>query len=140
MSKKEKMLSLNEELMLGSAFRYALGAQTYIVGATCEELIRLQDRVPLSFKERISREIQEYQDENGIAGMEFDNDEWTYIKWLYDGNRHVKIRAKNGGEWEEHLAVKGDDGKFYSFEGRNRYFHTVEVVSDALNDAVDDGK
>lgn len=127
---KEKMLTFDEEIVLGSAFRYALGSMTYVVSSTCSELIRLQKRVPEQFKEMVSREIQEYQDKYGKAGMEMDNEEWNYIKWLYDEKRHVKIKAKLYKKeiWEEYLAVKGEDGAYYSFEGRNRIFHTVEEI------------
>lgn len=127
---KEKMLTLDEEIVLGSAFRYALGSMTYVVSSTCSELVRLQNRVPEQFKEKVSREIQEYQDEHGRAGMEMDNEEWNYIKWLYDKRRHVKIKAKHyeSEVWEEHLAVKGEDGVYYTFEGKNKSYHTVEEL------------
>lgn len=131
---KEKMLTLDEEIVLGSAFRYALGSMTYVVSSTCSELVRLQNRVPKKFKERVSREIQEYQDRYGKAGMEMDNGEWNYIKWLYDEKRHVDILANLHGTeiWEKHRAVKGEDGKYYTFKGRNKYFHTVKEIENEI--------
>jgi hypothetical protein len=35
-------LSLDQELVLTAAFRYALGRSTYIVGSVCAELVRLE--------------------------------------------------------------------------------------------------
>jgi hypothetical protein len=82
------------------------------------------------FKENVSRKIQEYQTKHGKAGMDMDNDQWNYIKWLFDKSRHVKIKAQkhNTDEWIETVAVKGEDGVYYTFEGRNKFYHTVEEL------------
>lgn len=128
--KKPQKLTLNQEIVLGCAVRYGLGRLTYVTGAICEELIRLEPILSENFKSRISKEIQEYQDEYGKAGMDMDNDEWNYIKWLFDSSRRVKIQANlhNTDEWQDAVAVLGDDGKYYSLEGRNKYYHTVKTL------------
>ena len=90
----EQKISLNQELVLGCAFRYALGRATYLVGAVCEELVRLEPILGENFKSRIVKEIQEYQDEHGKAGWEMDNDEWNYVKWFFSPGRRF-IREAN---------------------------------------------
>ncbi len=32
----------------------------------------------------MAKEIQEYQEAYGKAGMDFDNNEWNKVKWLFD--------------------------------------------------------
>jgi len=112
------------------AFRYCLGRSTYAVSDMCEYLISVQDDLPEEFKSKVSREIQEHQDNWGKVGMEMDNKEWNYIKWLFDKSRHVNISAKyhNEDRWEEHEAVKGGDGKYYSKQGKGKTYHTVEEI------------
>ena len=126
-----KKLSLNEEIVLSCAFRYALGRMTYVVGAVCEELQKNYYLLPTHTKSRISKEIQEYQDEWGKAGMDFDNDEWNKIKWLFDENRKVKLEANyyNTDKWEEFEAIKGDDDKYYSIPLMKEY-HTVRNIKE----------
>lgn len=127
--KKQKRLPLDEEIVLSCAFRYALGRMTYVVSSVCSQLQKNYYKLPDSTKERISKEIQEYQDEFGPAGMDFDNAAWNKIKWLFDLKRKTKIKANyyNTDRWEEVEAVKGDDGKYYSIPEMFEY-HTVEVI------------
>lgn len=122
-------LYLDEEIVLSCAFRYALGRMTYVVDSVCNELKRNYYALPVSTKERISREIQEYQDEWGLAGMECDNNDWNKIKWLFDTKREVILEANyhNTDRWESYSAIKGDDGKYYSIPTMNEY-HTVRNI------------
>lgn len=132
----EQKISLNQELVLGCAFRYALGRATYVVGAVCEELVRLEPILGENFKSRIVKEIQEYQDEHGKAGWEFDNDEWNYVKWFFSPGRRFILEANfhNTDNWEEVEAFRSDelteDGeyKYYSIERKNSYYHTVRNI------------
>lgn len=132
---KSKQLSLNEEIVLSCAFRYALGRATYVVGVICEELQKNYHLLPISTKERISREIQEYQDEYGEAVWNFDNDQWNRIKWLFDTKRKVTLEANyyNTEKWEEFEAIEGEDGKYYSIPNMNEY-HTVRNIKKSIND------
>lgn len=127
--KKQKNLPLDEEIVLSCAFRYAIGRKTYVVSSVCSELKKNYHRLPVHAKERISKEIQEYQNEFGLAGMDFDNDEWNKIKWLFDTTRKTRIKANyhNTDKWEEVEAVKGEDGKYYSIPEMLEY-HTVEEL------------
>ena len=115
----EQKLSLNQELVLGCAVRYGLGRMTYVVGAICEELIRLESILPENFKYRVAKEIQEYQNTNGKAGMEMDNDEWNYVKWLFDLSRRYIVEANyyQTDRWEDVECILGEDGFYYGLDG-----------------------
>ena len=125
----EKKLSINQEIVLSCAFRYALGRMTYVVGSVCEELIKLEPLLHWNFKERTAREIQEYQDENGKAGMSFDNEEWEYIKCLFDKDRRYIVEANkfNTDEWVEVECFLHTNGEYYMLgENINKgYLHTT---------------
>ena len=127
--KKQDGMSLDEEITLSCAMRYAIGRMTYVVGSVCSELRRNYNRLPAGTKARISREIHEYQDQYGNAGMNFDNDEWNKVKWLFNEDNRVRIRAQSAQtkEWEEYTAASVD-GKFYSIPEMLEY-HTVELVT-----------
>ena len=127
--KYPEKVTLDEELVLSCAFRYALGRMAYVVGSVCSELKRHYYALPKSTKERISREIQEYQDKWGLAGMDFDNDEWNKIKWLFDSKREVILEANyhNTDRWDSFPAIKGDNGKYYAIPTMNEY-HTVRNI------------
>ena len=61
--------------------------------------------------------------------MDFDNDLWNKIKWLFDTSRKIKIKANyhNTDKWEEVEAVKGEDDKYYSIPEMLEY-HTVKEI------------
>lgn len=130
MAKKISKASVDEEIILSCAFRYALGRKTYVVATVCQKLVDEYPRLSDSFKERTRQEIQEYQDSFGEAGMSFDNDEWNYVKWLFDKNRHVTLEANyyKTDRWDTIDAVEGEDGQYYSFNGRRSFYHTVRNV------------
>lgn len=127
--KYPEKLTLDEEIVLNCAFRYALGRMTYVVDSVCNELKRNYYALRVSAKERISKEIQEYQDTWEKAGMDCDNDDWNKIKWLFDSKREVVLEANyhNTDRWENLPAIKGDDGKYYSIPTMNEY-HTVRNI------------
>lgn len=124
------MLSLNEEIVLSCAFRYALGRMTYVVPAVCAELKRNYNQLSVNTKKRIAKEIQEYQNEHGEVGMDMDNDEWNKVKWLFDETNRVEVKANkhNTDEWVEVLAIKADDGKYYSIPEMFEYHTIVEII------------
>lgn len=131
---------LNQEIILACAFRYALGRATYVVGSVCEELVRLEPLLNDNFKYRTAREIQEYQDEHGKAGWDFDNDEWNYVKWLYTPERRVLLEANyyKTDKWVEVEAVRSDeldeDGeiKYLSLTNKNSYYHKVRNIKNKI--------
>ena len=127
--KKKAELTLNQEIVLYSAMRYALGRRTYAVGSVCEELKRNYHALPPSQRERMSKEIQKYQDEHGLAGSDYDDREWNYIKWLFDPTREQRISVNyyQTDKWEEVTAIKGDDGKYYSIPDMKEY-HTTKPI------------
>lgn len=125
----EEKLSLNQEIVLSCAFRYALGRMTYVIGSVCEELIKLEPLLNWNFKERTAKEIQEYQDDFGKAGMSFDNDEWEYVKCLFDEDRRYIVEANkfNTDEWVEVECFLHTNGEYYMLgENINKgYLHTT---------------
>jgi hypothetical protein len=131
----EQRLNLDQEIVLGCAFRYALGRSTYVVSSICSELIRLEPILNNSFKYRLAKEIAEYQAEYGKAGMDFDNEEWSYIKWLFTSERRVIVEANryNTDIWEEVEAVEGEDGVYYTTNGKSTYYHKVRNVRRKTN-------
>lgn len=122
-------MRFDEEIVLGCAFRYALGRMTYVVSSVCSELKRNYPNLSENFKSRISKEIQDYQNEHGVAGMEYDNEDWDKVKWLFDSGRKTKIKAKHHNEekWETVEAIRGDDGKYYSIPEMKEYHTPVEI-------------
>ena len=68
-------MSLDEEIVLGCAFRYALGRMTYVVGSVASEIERRAHELPIAQCARLIREINEAIDNNS-AGMQMDVDRW----------------------------------------------------------------
>jgi hypothetical protein len=119
----EQKLSLNQELVLGAAVRYGLGRMTYIVSSICEELKRLEPQMSWNFKQRISNEIHEYQKEHEEVGMSFDNDEWEYIKCLFNKeNRDIREANIYGtDDWIEVECFLHSNGEYYPLgENKNK--------------------
>lgn len=129
-------ISLNQEIALSCAFRYALGRATYVVSSVCEELIRLEPLLSENFKYRTTKEIQEYQDKHGKAGWDFDNDEWNYVKWLFDPERRVMVEANyyQSDNWVDVEAVRSDlldehgEVKYLSLVSKDSYYFKVRNI------------
>lgn len=126
--KKNKKFTLNQEIVLSCAMRYALGRMTYVVGSVCEELIANYENLNENTRSRISKEIQEYQDQYGQAGMSFDDDQWNKVKWLFDESNRVNAQANkyNTDEWVDVVAIKVGD-KYYSIPDVSEYYKVREV-------------
>jgi hypothetical protein len=124
-----KKLTLDQEIVLSCAFRYALGRMTYVVSSVTSELIKNEKVLNWNFKQRIAKEIQEYQDENGLAGMDFDNLEWNKVKWLFTKDRRVILEANKYKTdiWVEVEAVKGDNDIYWTLDCKADY-HTVRNI------------
>jgi len=122
-------MTLNEQIVMFCAFRYALGRQTYVVPSVCQELQRLYFEFTEDRRAKYVEEIQEYQDEWGMAGDEVDNSWWNKIKWLFDSSRKrtIEVNYHNTNRWEEVEAILGEDGKYYSIPAMLEY-HTVRNV------------
>ena len=127
--KSMKKLSINEEIVLSCAFRYALGRMTYVVSSVCEELIRLEPILSWNFKERISKEITEHQIQYGKAGTSFDNEEWEYVKCLFDKNKRYIVEANyhKTDKWEEIECFLHTDSHYYPLGVNNNkgFLHTT---------------
>lgn len=140
MAKKINKATVDEEIILSCAFRYALGRMTYVVATVAQKLIDEKDRLSESFKYRTAKEIQEYQDEHGEAGMSFDNAQWNRVKCLFDRETHVTLEANKyqTDEWVEVDAYKGADGLYYPLDGGKGNYHTVRNVKKKVYDRKDE--
>lgn len=75
---KSKVISVDQSIVLGCAFRYALGRSTYVVGSVVSEILRNWDNLRDGDKERFVREIYEQEKKFGL-GMECDKKDWYKI-------------------------------------------------------------
>lgn len=127
MAKKKEVketLSLDEEIVLACAFRYALGRMTYVVSSVCNELIKKQHLLGENFKYRTVKEIDEAA-QNDAMGMEMDKEYWMKVRNLFDPEKRYIIEANyyNTDNWGEFEAFEMD-GKYYSIDNQKEY-HTV---------------
>jgi DNA-binding GntR family transcriptional regulator len=124
--KKEiiKELSVDEEIILSCAFRYALGRMTYVVSVVGEELIKKQHLLGENFKYRTVKEIDE-ADASGSLGMDMDKEVWMKVRNLFDPEKRYLIEANyyNTDKWGEFEAFEMDS-KYYSIDDQKEY-HTT---------------
>lgn len=124
MKVKGAKMSTDEEIILMCAFRYALGRMTYVVSVVCDTLKSNYTLLSPNFKAMVAKEIREYQEVHGSAGMDFDNTEWNAVKWLFDETNRVEIDANMYGTegWVSTTAIKGEDGRYYSIPEVKEFF------------------
>ena len=70
--------SVNGDMFILAAFRYALGRRTYAVACVADELLRFADAMDPFHKMLIAKEIREAI-ERGEAGDECDVRAWTRV-------------------------------------------------------------
>lgn len=76
---KVDSLSLNEEIVLACAFRYALGRMTYVVDSVASEIERQAHRLPRKDLIRYANEIViAIKDKH--AGMDMDVKRWSQLR------------------------------------------------------------
>lgn len=84
-------MTLDEDITIVCAFRYALGRQTYVVSSVANEIKRLAQKISIKSRHLIIREIKEAIDGNK-AGMQMDADEWIacrqYLINSLEGTEH----------------------------------------------------
>lgn len=148
--KKQKVievLTLDDQIILFCAFRYALGRRTYVSGVVSDRLISLNESLSQNEKDKYIREIKEAIDENS-AGDDCDIKQWKKVMSLFNPKNHIKVKAylatkasfeilkpgekaKNlkpdvGAKFEIVTAVKMDD-EYYEM-GMKSTYHTVEEI------------
>lgn len=74
-----KVETLDDQITLSCAFRYALGRRTYVVSSVVETILDNWDNLPQNDKDRYKREIQDHLRELGDLGDKCDFEEWTKI-------------------------------------------------------------
>lgn len=68
-------MSLDEDIMIGCAFRYALGRMTYVVDSVANEIERRVAEISTKTLARLVREIEQATADNQ-AGMDMDVKRW----------------------------------------------------------------
>ena len=71
----KQMMTLDQDITIGCAFRYALGRMTYVVSSVCDEIERLAPTISEKTRYRFIREIDEAI-ANDAAGMQMDIERW----------------------------------------------------------------
>lgn len=85
-------MTLNEEIVLCCAFRYALGRMTYVVDSVASEIERHVDVLPTKDLNLYRREIIEAKDGNAL-GMEMDAKRWQQC-WVICGEELARRALK----------------------------------------------
>ena len=75
---------IDKEILLICAFRYALGRQSYVVGAICKILIMNWDNFPKERRQFFKNEIREAIDANKAGDKHIDVPSWKEILRLGD--------------------------------------------------------
>jgi hypothetical protein len=142
-----EVLTLDDQIILFCAFRYALGRRTYVSGVVSERLISLNDSLSQIEKDKYISEIKEAIEE-GSAGDDCDIKQWKKVMSLFNPENHVKIKAYHalkssfevikpgekpkkhkpeiGAKFEIVTAVKMDD-EYYEMSMKKTY-HTAEEI------------
>lgn len=84
----------NHNIIMFSAFRYALGRQTYVVSEVVEYLLNHWETLEQKYRVLVIKEIYE-SIENGDAGMEIDIRQWCRLlidHELGDKQRPIKVK------------------------------------------------
>jgi hypothetical protein len=77
------MMTLDEDITIGCAFRYALGRMTYVVDSVASEIERNIDSISLKTRRRLISEIDEAIEENH-AGMQCDVERWQKCRAIIE--------------------------------------------------------
>jgi len=72
-------MTLNEEIVLTCAFRYALGRMTYVVDSVASEIERNVGILPGKDLHLYIKEIDEAEKQNAL-GMQMDADRWDVTR------------------------------------------------------------
>lgn len=75
----------NQDILLFCAFRYALGRQTYVVGAIADIIKANWDHMPQSRRNLFRKEIEEAIEKGYAGSINIDVPEWLSILHMVDG-------------------------------------------------------
>jgi hypothetical protein len=85
-----------DSLAMISAFRYALGRRTYIVGHTVKMILENWDKFAEEDKKLMVKEILQHKDTFGDIGSKYDELEWNLIiEKKYQEYKKFKEHEKN---------------------------------------------
>lgn len=75
----------NQDILLFCAFRYALGRQTYVVGAIADIIKANWNHMPQSRRDMFRKEIEEAIEKGYAGSVNIDVPEWLSILHMVDG-------------------------------------------------------
>lgn len=70
------MMTLDQDITIGCAFRYAIGRMTYAVDSVASEIERNVNEISIKTRHRLVREIEDAIS-NERAGMQMDVERWS---------------------------------------------------------------
>jgi hypothetical protein len=119
------MIEVDEDILF-YAFRYGLGRRSYAVSAIAGALIKAESKLAWITKEQMADEIREAHAKDNLGG-DCDKELWLYVRNLYTPSRRFTVEANlfQSDEWVTVEAVLGDDGKYYSLDAPNKWYHTT---------------
>ena len=82
-SNPSKAFTTPDDVIIFSAFRYALGRRTYVVGVVVDYIIENWRKFSIHDQERFVKEIKEQEKEFDL-GMDMDKREWYRIVQLHE--------------------------------------------------------
>ena len=82
-------MTLNEDIVIGCAFRYALGRRTYVVDSVASEIERQIEDISTKTLVRLRSEITEAIKEDR-AGMQMDIERWQTCRTAINHELHKR--------------------------------------------------
>lgn len=84
-------MSIDEDIVIGCAFRYALGRMTYVVDSVASEIERQIEHISTKTLLRFRDEITEAIKANH-AGMQMDVERWSKCRIAINDELHARHR------------------------------------------------
>ena len=79
-----KVRTLDDQIVLSCAFRYALGRRTYVVSSVVKTILDNWEVLPETDQDRYKKEIREHKETYGNLGDDCDEEEWNRILFIGD--------------------------------------------------------
>lgn len=76
-------MTLDQDITIGCAFRYALGRSTYVVSSVASEIEENVERISIKTRHRMIAEIEEAIT-NKTAGMQMDVERWWQCRGIIE--------------------------------------------------------
>lgn len=85
---RQSDITVNElDFLLHTSFRYCLGRKTYVTSECVELLLKYKHALHPHRHNQIVKEIKQYREMHGLAGMQCDDDEWQKVIDTFEGEK-----------------------------------------------------